>query len=144
LINNTISGAGIWIDLSNANILSENIISNCYDGIHVKRCEDNIITNNLIHHNKHCGIFIGFLAYNTSVYGNIITCNGDQEIKIHSDSLENEIGDNILNSTNCESTGSNNTEIYYSGDIAGFPYLFGFLGCLFIVVFKLSRLKKRG
>ena len=88
---------GIHFEMSNGNVISDNIISsNNNDGIHSELSSDTVISDNIISSNNNNGIFL--VVSSDLVSGNMIT-NNDNGINLFMSS-DNVISDNIISSNN--------------------------------------------
>ena len=108
LINNTVTKnfCGIFLEFSNNNIISENIVyDNDYTGINVVRSDNNKILGNTAINNEDHGIYLGNtqleigpnkISSNNIVSGNIVNNNGGSGLYMaYSDN--NNISGNIAN-----------------------------------------------
>jgi len=87
---------GIYLNRSNSNIISENIVNNNnYYGIGLSECDSNLISGNTVNSNTFGGIALGFSDYN-NIFGNNAFNNSQHGIAITSGEY-NSISENTVN-----------------------------------------------
>ncbi|MEA1906905.1 MAG: S-layer protein domain-containing protein, partial [Euryarchaeota archaeon] len=120
--------AGIGLNSTDNNILTDNEIRLADCGIRLRNSTNNTLTNNSINSNREYGICLSSSSNNT-ITGNTADYNGNCGIKIDSSS-GNTLVDNIMNSNN-----RNGIDLWYSSNntltgntISGSRYNFGLCG----------------
>jgi len=111
-LNLTSNGQGLLLGYTNNSRITDNNITNNFDGVWLYSSFDNTIFQNKIALNSYCGVYFGGNASNNSISGNNITDNG---YGIELDEVSNNtISRNSI--TNCEygiySWKSSNCSIY--------------------------------
>lgn len=101
--NNTISGCldGIRLDHSGRNSIVENDVNNNTNGINLILSNQNVIDNNSIRDNNineesDCGIFLAYSTRNAVRYNNLSE-NGDCSISLRSSGNNSIVGNNVRN-----------------------------------------------
>ena len=95
-IQNSGYGYGVYVELSDGNKISHNIITNNYGGIALENSSRNNIYGNNIKANNVSGVFLGDSS-NNAISGNDITANYDYGIRLD-DSSNNTISGNKITS----------------------------------------------
>ncbi|MCE7698659.1 MAG: Ig-like domain-containing protein [Methanobacterium paludis] len=107
VIQGSTNNAGIYINNSFYNTISDDIISCNNNGIYVDNATDNQIADSNILNNTLNGIFIGTGSDNNTIAGNTLTNNG-YGIRING-SINNTVSNNILSNNNLDGINLNNS-----------------------------------
>jgi parallel beta-helix repeat protein len=111
IIRGSTNNAGIYINGSYYNIISNNIISNNSNGVYIYNSTDNHILDSDILNNTANGIFIDTCSNNNTINGNNLINNSIDGISINS-SNDNTISGNIISNNNRDGIYLNNSSAH--------------------------------
>ena len=112
IIRGSTNNAGIYLNGSYYNTISDNIIFNNSNGIYIYNSTDNQILDNDILNNTANGIFIDAGSNNSTIIGNNLINNSLDGISINS-SNDNTISNNIISNNNRDGIHLNNSSAHH-------------------------------